>query len=374
MQSNPSTPDRTRGIPAILFGTLGILYFIILAAIITYIWVFAQDRFVTSASYKIIRQNPGSGESGFAQLGLTGITDTGSSDSQIAIGYVNSVDLLISLEQKFNLREHYASPQKDTVFRLEKDAPLEKRLKFYRNRIYSHYDKETGLTMLTVDTFDPQLSKNIADAVLKKTETFINALNKNVADQLLAFIHGELERSETQVREATLELLELQNTHNLVAPDETITATLKGVEELRMQRLRTETTLASLQRDSPDSPRIETLNSRLHSLDEQITVESAKISGPEQDQLNQILARYKELEIKLEFANNLRLGSESLFEKHRVDAMSNSRFISVIQHPFLPEDVGYPERPYATATILGLGILLFLILRVLVHSIYERVR
>ena len=72
MQSNPSTPDRTRGIPAILFGTLGILYFIILAAIITYIWVFAQDRFVTSASYKIIRQNPGSGESGFAQLGLTG--------------------------------------------------------------------------------------------------------------------------------------------------------------------------------------------------------------------------------------------------------------------------------------------------------------
>ena len=123
---------------------------------------------------------------------------------------------------------------------------------------------------------------------------------------------------------------------------QTITATLKRVEELRMEHLHTETTLASLQRDSPDSPRIETLNSRLHSLDEQITVESAKISGPEQDQLNQILARYKELEIKLEFANKLRLGSESLFEKHRVDAMSNSRFISVIQHPFLPEDSKSP--------------------------------
>jgi capsule polysaccharide export protein KpsE/RkpR len=69
----------------------------------------------------------------------------------------------------------------------------------------------------------------------------------------------------------------------------------------------------------------------------------------------------------------MRTGAETLLEKHRMDAAARSRFISVIQTPYLPEDVTYPRRPYATATIAVLGVLLFLMLRILVHSVYERV-
>jgi capsular polysaccharide transport system permease protein len=140
-----------------------------------------------------------------------------------------------------------------------------------------------------------------------------------------------------------------------------------------MERLRLETSLASIERDSPGSPRIDTLRSDLKSLNEQIALESTKISGPEQDRLNQILAKFKELELKLNFAIKLRTGAETLLEKHRVDAAARSHFLSVIQRPFLPEDVGFPQRPYATITIIVLGVLLFLILRVLLQSIYERV-
>lgn len=373
MKSQKSPAPEQRSIPSMIFGLLGVLYFVLLAGVIAYTWLFTQDRFVSSASFKISRQSPSSGELGFASLALPGLSDTGSVDSQIAIGFVDSTDLLLPLEKEFKLHEHFSSPKSDWFFRLDRDALLEERLEYYRTRIYAHFDKETGLTVLTVDTFDPALSKKLAETVLQRTEVFINALNQTVADQQLTFIRGEVERSEKQVSDVTLELLALQNKHNLVDPDEVITANLKAVQELRMERLRVETSLASLERDSPGSPRIESLRSQLRSLDEQIAIESTKISGPEKDRLNQILSNYKELELKLDFAVKMRTGAETLLEKHRMDAAARSRFISVIQTPYLPEDVTYPRRPYATATIAVLGVLLFLMLRVLVHSVYERV-
>lgn len=373
MPSTPPLAETKKSFPSAIFGVLGLLYFIFLGCVVAYVWLVAQDRFISEASFKISRQNPSSGELGFAQLALPGLSDTGSVDSQIAIGFVDSTDLLLELEKQFDLRAHYASPKNDFVFRLAADAPLEERLEYYRKRIFAHFDKETGLTMLTVDTFDPGLSKRLAEAVLSRTEVFINTLNQNVADQQLAFIRGEVARSEKSVNDVNMEILDLQNTYNLVNPDAVITANLKTVQELRMERLRMESTLTSIERDSPGSPRIETLRSQLRSLDEQIAIETAKLSGPEQDRLNQVLRKYKELEINLDFAIKMRTAAETLLEKHRMDAAARSRFISIIQKPYLPEDVGYPRREYATGTILLLGILLFLILRVFAHSVYERI-
>lgn len=369
MQSPPINP---RSIAATVFKLLGILYVLLLACIIAYVWLFAQDRFISIASFKIARQDPSAGETGLAQLALPGLADNDAGDSQIAIGFVSSSDLLLALESELDLQKHFASPTQDFVFRLDRDAPLDERLEYYRDRIFAHYDKETRLTMLTVDTFEPALSKKIAEEILSRTEVFINTINQSIADQQLVFIRNEVDLAEKQVRNDSLKILELQNTHNLVSPDEAITASLSTVQGLRLETLRLETTLATLERDSPDSPRIPMIRSELKSLAEQTAIESVKISGPEQDRLNQILARYKELELQLDFAIRLRTGAETLLQKHRVDAAARSRFMSVIQRPYLPEDVAYPRRIYATCSFLVLGLLLFLILRVLIRSVYER--
>lgn len=371
MQSPRS--NQPNKLPSKLISLLGACYFIVLAAAVAYVWLIAQDRFLSVASFKISQQNSNGAELGLAQLALPGLADSGSADSQIAIGFVNSTDLLLELEKEYQLEEHFTAPKQDFIFRLPHASPLEDRLDYYRKRIFAHFDKETGLTMLTVDTFDPALSKKVADRILTRAENFINSVNQTIADQQLSFIRSELDRAEKQVQAVSAELLTLQNTHNMVSPDEVISASLGTVQGLKLESLRIETTLASIERDSPESPRIATLRSQLRSLEEQIAMESTKISGPEQNRLNQILARYKELQLKLDFTIKRRTGAEMLLEKNRMDAVARSRFMSVIQHPYLPEAVGYPRRPYATGAIIGLGMLLFLILRVLVHSIYERV-
>ena len=71
------------------------------------------------------------------------------------------------------------------------------------------------------------------------------------------------------------------------------------------------------------------------------------------------------------FATQLRNSAQGLLEKNRIEAIARSRFFSVIQTPFLPEDVSFPRRPYATITILVLGTLLFFVLRTLTLSLFD---
>lgn len=372
MQSEPSSSSLRDRIPGFFLGFLALLYFLLLAAAVAYVWVIAEDRFVSIASYKISRQSPSAGDMGFGSLGLPGLADSGSVDSQIAIGFVDSANLLLELEEKYHLREQYSAPPHDFIFRLAKDAPVEERLEYYRSRIFSHYDKETGLTILTVDTFDPKLSQEIAEDVLRQTEKFINTLNQKVANQQVEFIRSEVERSEKNVSEIIAQLLALQNANNIVSPDQAIKANLEAVQELRLRKLRIQTQLAATETNSPESPRLEALRSELRTLDLQIVGEAEKLSGSDKDRLNQVQAEFKELELKLDFATHVRAGTASLLEKNRMDAAAQSRFLSILQSPYLPEESAFPRRTYATCTMIVLGILLFITLRILILSVYER--
>jgi capsular polysaccharide transport system permease protein len=371
-----STYIRTKqnaGFARTVLKSLGALYFLGLLMAIAYVWLLTQDRYVSKAAFKISRQEAGSGlDTSVVQLALPGIADSGSMDSQVTIGYINSADLLLDLEKQFNLIEHFSSPSQDFVFRMDPNGGLEDRLKFYRKHITADFNHDTGLTEINVDTFTPALSQEIAAAVLKRAEGFVNLINQDVADQQLEFIRGEVDRTSERVNEVHRELIELQNKHRFISPSEVINASLAAVQEMQMERFRAEAELASLLRDSPESPRIDNLESRLRSLNELIDKETTKLSGPERDRLNQILMEFKEIELRLETATRLRTGAEMLLEKNRIDAVARSRFFSVIQTPYLPEEVALPLRTYTTITMIFLGVLCFFIMRALVHSVHER--
>jgi capsular polysaccharide transport system permease protein len=373
MSATYTHTKRKLGFTLIFLRFLAFLYFLTFAASLAYLWLSTQDRFISTAEFKVSRQSLTGGDAGFAQFALPGLSDSGSADSQLVIGFVTSADLLLALEKDFRLADHFKAPAKDFVFRLERDANLEERLEYYRKRIAAHFDAQTGMTVLTVDTFDPTLSRDVAVSLLERAGKFINTVNKDIADQQLDFVRSEVERTAKRVDDLNAELLTLQNENNFISPDEVIRATLAAIEKLRTDNLQAQAELATIERDSPNSPRIESLRSRLRSLEELISVESAKLSGPEKSRLNQLLVRYKLLEQKLAFAIQLRTGAESLLEKNRMEAAANSRFLSVIQSPYLPEDIGLPRRPYASITLITLGSLMFLIFRAITKAIFSMV-
>lgn len=352
---------------------LAILYFLCLAASVFYVWSYTQNRYISTAAFKVSIDSSSGTTAGWADLILPGLTGSGASDAQLAIGFIGSADLLLETEKEFHLISHYTSPKKDFVFRLKRNANLEERLAYYRERITARTDEMTGQTIISVDTFDPRLSQAIAASLLKKAEVFANTISRDVAEKQLEFVQGQVARTSQQVEEQTQELLKLQNKYHFISPEQIISASVAALHEMRMSRLKVETELATLLRDSPNSPNIGPLRSNLRSINEVIDAETAKLSGPEADRLNQIVAEFKKVQQRLEFATQLRLGAEALLEKTRTDATSHPHYFSVIQNPYLPEGVALPSRTYASISILALGAFLFFILRALAHSMLERV-
>ena len=97
------------------------------------------------------------------------------------------------------------------------------------------------------------------------------------------------------------------------------------------------------------------------------------LSGPDAQKLNQILAQYKELQLNLELALNLRKGAELILEKTRSEAIASSRFFSVIQHPYLSDDNTHPRRVYLSITSAIVMLLILYVIRALISSVYDRV-
>lgn len=363
---------RQKSFADYLLVVFGVIYFLGLASAIGYLWVFAEDRFVTSAEFRISQHEGSVADAGLLSLALPGLTDAGSMDSQIAISYIESADLLLELEKRFNLIEHYSSPEKDFFFRMSKDAKIEDRLEFYRKNIQGHFQEASGLTLITVATFDGQLSKDISSYLLVKAEDFVNRINKEIANRRSEFLHQEVELALGEFQKATEELTELQNQYNFISPQQMIETTLAAVQTMKLELLKLNAEVSTLVRDSPDSPRIEAIRSQIKSLEDLIESESAKLSGAEKDRLNQITKEFSIVSKKVEFRARLLAGAELSIEQNRSDAIANSKFFTVIQNPYLPEDAEEPRRLYLSITLGAIGILAYVILLILAKSIIER--
>ena len=349
----------------------GFAYYASMAIVIAYLWLVTENRYIAESMFKVASEAGNSDVSGLptdqamaAAAGLSG--------AQTTNGYIASADLLLQIEKEFDLFNHYISPQYDLVFRLRRDASIEDRLRYYRKRIKSHYGLMEGVSIISVDTFDPDLSLRINKRILQLTEEFINGINRGIAERQLAYYVAELERAEVNVRKINGEILKMQDENKMVSPESAIATSMRAIDQMYAQTLSIESEIMTLVKDSPDSPRIEILKSQLDSLNQTIERERAKLSGDDQKRMNLFLMQYKEMQQRLEFALQLRNNAEITLEKNRTMGNQHSRFFILFQEPFRPEKHGLPRRPYATATIFVLGSLVFLILRALTFTLFER--
>lgn len=351
-----------------------VIFILISAACISYLYVFAENRYVSVSQFAVvIEESSGSDVTGGISA-LLGNGSTGGSDTQAVIGFIQSADLLIKLEKQFDLPTHYTAPEKDFLFRLWRDHSLEDRLKYYRKKITARFNQTTGLVDLTVETFSPELALEVTKFILKETEDFINKQNQTIANERLAFVRSELDRAQKLIQQREKEILDFQNKHKIIQPEAIIQAQMEAIQRLRLETIDKEIERTTLSASSPNSPLLKALSTTIYELKQEISRQEEALSGSEQEKLNQILIEFKELTLNLEFANKLKTGTEVLLEQTRADAAANSRFFSVIQNPYLPEEHAHPRRIYLSITASILIFLVIYIVLALFRSITDRTK
>ncbi len=359
-----------------------------------YLFFMAENRYLAESQFSVVIEEQSNVD---VSMGLQSILsgDTlGSSDTQAAIGYIQSANLLLELEKDFDLISHYSSPKRDWIFKLRadekddgkfaemrntyyffplRDVPsVEDRLKYYRSKFSAKYNATTGLVDLVIETYSPELSHQISLAILKKTEAFINTQNQEIAQEQLKFSNLELKRAQELVKTQEKALLEFQNTHKIIQPEVIIQAQLAAIQTLKLEKIHKEIELTTVRASSPRSPLIRSLQTTLRELESEISSQEASLSGHNQQKLNQLLVEFKELSLNLEFAIQLKKGAEILLEKARADAASNTRFFSVIQSPYLPEEETYPRRWYLLLSACVVVMLSLIMIQALFKSVYDR--
>ena len=350
-------------------------FLIIIVGILSYIYLFtmAENRYVSSSHFTIVveEQNGADVASGLSAI-LGGAVSTGNAATQSALGFIYSSDLLLELDEQFSLAEHFSAPKKDYIFRLWHEHSLEDRLKYYRKKITAKINPTTSLIDLRVETYSPELSLQISQSILKRTEEFINAQNQKIASEQLHFATVELERAQEVIKSKEKALIEFQNKHKIIQPEAIIQAQLEAIQALRLQKIQKQIELTTLRASSPNSPGLSSLKTTISELEREIKKQEAALSGDDQLKLNSLLVEYKDLTLNLEFAIQLKKGAEILLESSRAEAVSNTRFFTVIQNPFLPEEETNPRRWYLLATIMILTSLFLTMFHALFKSIFSR--
>ena len=340
---------------------------------VIYLFFIAENRYRTESHFTVVVEEASNVEASMGLLDFVGGTSGVANDTQIAIGFIHSADLLFELEDEFDLLEHYSAPSIDFIFRLARNASREDRIKYYREKILAQADAASGLTILTVESFSPDLSKELSEYILIKTEEFINELNKEIASRRLSFAQEELDRAHNVIKQNERALLDFQNEYKIIQPEAIIQAQLEAIQGLRLDKIRRGIELATIEASSPNSPMRESLRNAINNLDREIKKQEAALSGPEAQKLNQVLAQFKELQLNLELSLNLRKGAELILEKTRAEAITTSRFFSVIQRPYLLDDETHPRRLYLSVTSIALILLVLYLIRAIIASIYDRV-
>lgn len=337
-----------------------------------YLFVMADNRYTSVSTFSIVVEEQNGADVASGLSAIIGGTSTSNIATQSTLGFIRSSDLLIVLDTKFNLADHYSSPSKDYIFRLSPNHSLEDRLEYYRKKISAKINPSTNLIELRVESYSPKMSLQISQAILKLTEEFINLQNRQIASKQLHFAKLELERSQNIIKAREKDLLKFQNKHKIIQPEAIIRTQLEAIQSLRLQKIQKQIELTTLRASSPRAPSINSLKTTIDELAREIVKQEADLSGDDQQKLNSLLVDYKDLTLNLEFAIQLKKGAEILLESSRAEAVNNTRFFSVIQNPYLPEEEANPRRWYLLISIIILTSIILGMINAILKSFANR--
>lgn len=323
---------------------------------VLYFGVMVSDRYVSRADVLVkqadqIKMLP-------EALSILGVGGSSHQDVLLIQDYLQSWDLLSTLDQELDLKGHYQSHQADFFSRLSGDASREDFIEYYRKHLTLHLDDLSGVLTIELQTFDPDYSQRVVTLMLKESEQFINRLGHKMALDQLAFVEKEADRAYQRVQAEKNKVLAFQNSHQLLSPESTSSAQVGMINQIEAELVRQQTELKRLKSYMKSTaPQVVAIETSVNALNKQLQQEQGKLTGVDKDAMNEITASYQEVQARASLAADFYKTSLISLEQARVEAYRKIKHLLVISQPTLADKAEYPRRLYNLATV---GVLLCL--------------
>ena len=340
----------------------------------TYLWTRAADQFASKMGFAVRRE-----ESNSALDILGGLTSlsgsSSSSDTDILFEFIQSQKLVTDIDKDLDLRTMWSKPDRDPVFALVADAPLEDLVDYWNDMVRLSRGKGPGLLEVEVRAFDPGDANAIASLLFKKSAEMINDLSAIAREDAIRYAREDLDEAVERLKTARAAITRFRNVNQLVNPEMDIQSQAGLLNNLRAQEA---TTLIDIDllRDATreGDPRLVQAERRLEVIEARIVAERDKLglgaSGKGSAAMADIIGEYERLVVDREFAQSAYIKSLATYDGAQADARRISRYLAAYMEPTLAETAQYPRR----LTLLAMGSLFLFLIWSIVVLIYYSVR
>ena len=371
----PASPARPRARHhlTLLSGVIAVLLPVSVLAF--YLWMVAADQYASNVGFSVRKEEVGSAVEILG--GITELSGSSSSDTDILYEYIQSQKMVALLDEKVDLRSLWSKPAFDPIFAYDPDGTIEDLIKYWRDMVRIYYDSGSGLIEVRVLAFDPDDAKLIAEGVFAESSNMINELSTIAREDSIKYAIEELDTAVERLKSAREAITLFRNENRIVDPTVDLQTQAGLLGTLQTQLAETLIDLDLLLTTSQiDDPRVVQAQRRVTVIEKRIEEERRKrgIRGGDGDAttFTTLVGEYERLVVDREFAEQTYVSSLATRDAALAEARRQSRYLAAHIKPTLAERSQYPQR----LTILGLFSLfmsmIWAISVLVVYSLKER--
>ncbi|MEN8741685.1 MAG: sugar transporter [Phaeobacter gallaeciensis] len=350
-----------------------------LAAAVFYLWALAEDQYISTAGFTVRSQE----SSGATDLlgGLANFAgNTTASDSDILYEFIQSQEMVESVDTTVPLRPHYSQHwPTDWVFSIWPDATLEEMIWYWQRIVGISYDSGSGLIEVQAVAFDPETARNITRAIVTESQIRINELNEQAREDAMRYAREDLDEALEQLKGAREALTQFRTRTRIVDPEADIQGRM-GVMNNLQQQLATALIEYDLLRGTvgENDPRLKKAQQHIDVIRERINIERQTFTSTNTDtgavgeDYPSLISEFERLTVDLQYAEETYRAALTALEVARDEATRQSRYLATYIKPTRAQESEYPNRPMLVG-LVGLFLLLtWSILALIYYSIRDR--
>lgn len=338
-----------------------------------YFFAIASDLYLSEV--KFVVHGPSKGPSSALSAMLESAAASAVSEDTYAVHeYLMSRDAVRRLERENELRTLLGRPEGDLISRFPG-------LLFWRKdfeALYTAYARfvsveiatASGVSTLQVKAYRPEDAQRIARALLAFSEQLVNALNERARHDALAVFQREVSDTEQDIAQIQSQLTAYRIKEKMLDPKSAAAGPVELLAQMNSQLANSKGQLAEIIKNSPNSPHISLIRTRIASLEKLIAEERAKITG-DNGSVATALSEYERLDVKRVLAEKTLMSAFTSLEAARLAAQRQQLYLETITQPNLADYPLYPKRLFSFATVFVICVLTYGIAWLLVAGIRE---
>ncbi|WP_186201851.1 sugar transporter [Jannaschia seosinensis] len=371
----PAPPARRKTRHVWLFLSFALFFAIPVAVSAWYLYAVARDQYASSVAFTVRTEDT---QSAIDLLGgIKSLGGASSSDTDILYEFVQSQQLVVSLDEELDLREMFSVHwPEDPIFAFNPDGTIEDLTAYWNDVVNIYYDSGTGLIELRVKAFRPEDAFAVATGIFERSSQMINDLSAIAREDATRYARDDLALAVDRLKGAREAILRFRARTQIIDPQADLQGQMGILNTLQQQYATAIIDLDLLRETTRDEdPRIAQAETRIRVIESRINAERGKFSsgsdGLDDDYVT-IIGEFERLNVDLEFAQSAYLAALAAYDSAIAEAQRQSRYLAAYLKPSVAQRALYPERTTLLGLIAAFALLAWVIASLVYYSVRDR--